>query len=93
MEAKRTKRMAKLKRKQIYLDEDSDFALKQLANMTGISEAEHIRRAAKKYPRMEKINRSKGKDPLEELIGMCDKPEDPSDTSVNHDKYLYGKPQ
>ncbi len=37
--------MANLKRKQIYLDEECDRALKRLAITTRISESEHIRRA------------------------------------------------
>lgn len=82
--------MANLKRKQIYLDEESDRALKRLALKTKISEAEHIRRAVKKY-----IAKQKGKmsqeDPLQELIGLCDKPDGPIDASIHHDKYLYGK--
>jgi hypothetical protein len=82
--------MANLKRKQIYLDEESDQALKRLAITTKISAAEHIRRAVKKY-----ITKQKGmmaeEDPLQKLIGLCDKPEGPSDASIYHDKYLYGK--
>lgn len=82
--------MANLKRKQIYLDEESDRALKRLALTTNISAAEHIRRAVKKY-----ITKQKGmmaeEDPLQKLIGLCDKPEGPSDASIHHDKYLYGK--
>lgn len=82
--------MADLKRKQIYLDEESDRALKRLALTTKISEAEHIRRAVKKY-----IAKQKGKmaeeDPLRKLIGLCDKPDGPTDASIHHDKYLYGK--
>jgi hypothetical protein len=82
--------MANLKRKQIYLDEESDMALKRLALTTKISAAEHIRRAVKKY-----IAKQKGmmaeKDPLQKLIGLCDEPEGPSDASIHHDKYLYGK--
>lgn len=82
--------MANLKRKQIYLDEESDQALKRLALTTKISAAEHIRRAVKKY-----ITKQKGmmaeEDPLQKLIGLCDKPEGPSDASIHHDKYLYGK--
>ena len=82
--------MAKLRRKQIYLDEESDRALKRLALTSKISEAEHIRRAVKKY-----IAKQKGKiaeeDPLQELIGLCDEPDGPTDASVHHDKYLYGK--
>jgi hypothetical protein len=41
--------LANLKRKQVYLDEESDRALKSLAFSTKISEAEHIRRAVRKY--------------------------------------------
>jgi hypothetical protein len=36
--------MSNLKRKQIYLDEESDRALKMLAIETKISKPEHIRR-------------------------------------------------
>lgn len=82
--------MGNLKRKQIYLDEESDRALKSLALATKISESEHIRRAVKKY-----IARQKGKmpekDPLRQLIGLCDKPDGPTDASIHHDRYLYGK--
>lgn len=83
--------MGNLKRKQIYLDEESDRALKGLALTTKISEAEHIRRAVKKY-----IAKQKGKmaeeDPLQKLIGLCDKADGPTDASIHHDRYLYGKP-
>lgn len=82
--------MANLKRKQVYLDEESDRALKSLALATRISESEHIRRAIKRY-----IARQKGKmaeeDPLRQLIGLCDKPDGPTDASIHHDRYLYGK--
>jgi len=82
--------MANLKRKQIYLDEESDRALKTLSLTTKVSESEHIRRAVKKY-----IEKQKGEivveDPLQKLIGLCDKPEGPNDASIHHDKYLYRK--
>ena len=82
--------MANFKRKQIYLDEESDQALKRLAVTTEISEAEHIRRAVKKY-----VAKQKGKiakeDPLRKLIGLCDKPDGPTDASIHHDSHLYGK--
>ncbi len=75
--------MANLKRKQIYLDEQSDRALKRLALTTKISEAEHIRRAVRKY-----IAKQEGKkaeeDPLRKLIGLCDKPDGPTDGSIHH---------
>ena len=82
--------MANLKRKQIYLDEESDRSLKSLALATKMSESEHIRRAIKRY-----IARQKGKmaeeDPIRQLIGLCDKPDGPTDASIHHDRYLYGK--
>lgn len=82
--------MANFKRKQIYLDEESDRSIKSLALATKISESEHIRRAIKRY-----IARQKGKmaeeDPLRQLIGLCDKPDGPTDASIHHDRYLYGK--
>ena len=82
--------MANLKRKQIYLDKESDRALKALALSTEVSESEHVRRAIKRY-----IESQRGKialeDPLRKLIGLCDKPEGPTDASIHHDKYLYRK--
>ncbi|MBW1796509.1 MAG: CopG family transcriptional regulator [Deltaproteobacteria bacterium] len=82
--------MANLKRKQIYLDEESDRALKRLALATKISEAEHIRRAVKKYIAKQKAKRREA-DPLRKLIGLCDKPDGPTNASIHHDRYLYGK--
>jgi len=80
--------MPRLKRKQVYLDEDSDFALKRLANATGVSEAEHIRRAVRKYLETKEMELGESSDPLEELIGLCDAPHGPTDASIHHDKYL-----
>jgi hypothetical protein len=82
--------MPNLKRKQIYLDEESDQALKRLAIETKISESEHIRRAVAKYIAKKKTVIA-DKDPIREIIGLCDNPNGPSDASVNHDHYLYGK--
>ena len=82
--------MGNLKRKQIYLDEESDRALKNLAVATDVSESEHIRRAIKKYVRKQRSNIHQ-EDPLQKLIGLCDDPAGPTDASVHHDKYLYGK--
>ena len=82
--------MGNLKRKQIYLDEESDRALKSLALTTKISESEHIRRAVKVYIARQK-SRIADEDPLHKLIGLCDKPDGPTDASIHHDRYLYGK--
>ncbi len=82
--------MANLKRKQIYLDEESDQALKMLAFATKISEAEHVRRAVRKY--IAKLKAGVGNDdPLKKLIGLCDSPDGPTDASIHHDRYLYGE--
>lgn len=82
--------MADLKRKQIYLDDESNRALKRLALTTKISEAEHIRKAVKNYIAKQK-DRVAEEDPLWKLIGLCDKPDGPTDASIHHDRYLYGK--
>ena len=82
--------MSNLKRKQIYLDEESDRALKMLAIETKISESEHIRRAVAKYIVKHKTAIAE-KDPIREIIGLCDNPHGPTDASIHHDRYLYGK--
>jgi hypothetical protein len=79
-----------LKRKQIYLDSESERRIRKLARATGLSEAEHIRRAIASYvadlPDPEGANH-----PLLEMIGICDSQSGPADAAVHHDKYLYGK--
>ena len=82
--------MGNLKRKQIYIDEESDRTLKNLSAVTNISESEHIRRAIKRYV-VKQRGKLTGEDPLQKLIGLCDNPSGPADASINHDKYLYGK--
>jgi hypothetical protein len=82
--------MANLKRKQIYLDAESDLALKTLALRTKISESEHIRRAIKRYIARLKADIT-NEDPIKKIIGLCDKPEGPTDASIYHDRYLYRK--
>jgi len=73
-----------------YLDEESDRALKMLAIETKISESEHIRRAVAKYIVKQKTTIAE-KDPIREIIGLCDNPHGPTDASIHHDRYLYGK--
>jgi len=80
--------MGNLKRKQIYIDEESERALKTLALETKVSELEHIRRAVKKYIAKQKV-KAVVEDPLEKLIGLCNKLESPTDASIHHDNYLY----
>lgn len=79
-----------LLRKQIYLDAERERKIKKLARATGLSEAEHIRRAIGLYVQdIKDVDRSEH--PLLRLIGICDSPGGPRDSAVNHDKYLYGQ--
>lgn len=80
----------KLKRKQIYLDPQSEHTIKKLARRTGLPEAEHIRRAVADYLRRTQQPGSIDKaDPLLRLIGICDNPKGPRDSALRHDAYLY----
>jgi hypothetical protein len=79
-----------LLRKQIYLDAEGDGKIKKIARATGLSEAEHIRRAISLYVEAMKDVDGPGH-PLLRLIGICDSPRGPKDAAVNHDTYLYGQ--
>lgn len=59
-------------RKQLYLDEDLDHELKLLAGRTGLSEAEHVRRALRHY--LERESGSSGFAPLIELADAIASP-------------------
>ena len=76
-------------RKQLYIDEDLDRALKLLAAWTGLSEAEHVRTALRRYLADQALQHSDD-DPLLELVGMVNDPNGPDDVAANHDQYLYG---
>lgn len=81
-----------MKRKQIYLDPGSDAGIKELAKTTGLSEAEHIRRAVAVYiHKMTRPTRAENEDPLLDLIGLCDGEDGPTDAALHHDRYLYGR--
>ena len=79
-----------LRRKQIYLDSESERRIQKLARVTGLSEAEHIRRAIASY--VAAVPEVEGdRHPLIEMIGICDGKTGPKDGAVHHDKYLYGR--
>ena len=79
-----------MRRKQIYLDEASERALKRLAARTGRSEASLIREALQRYLAP---GSDPGDDPLERLIGLVPDETGPDDVAEEHDHYLYGAPK
>ena len=80
-----------MRRKQIYLDEANERALKRLAARTGRSEASLIREALQRYLAP---GRGHGEDdPLERLIGLVPDETGPDDVAEEHDHYLYGAPK
>ena len=79
-----------LKRKQIYLDVASDKRIQALAKVTGLSEAEHIRRAVRSYV-ADVPGPNDSQHPLLGLIGLCNDKRGPRDAAVDHDRYLYGR--
>jgi hypothetical protein len=81
-----------LKRKQIYLDRESDRRIKRLARKTHLPQAEHIRRAVADYVRKaDPTGPAKERDPLLALVGICKKPGGPRDGALHHDRDLYGR--
>jgi hypothetical protein len=80
-----------MRRKQIYLDEASERALKRLAARTGRSEASLIREALQRY--LATGGGDHGDDPLERLIGLVADESGPDDVAEEHDHYLYGAPR
>jgi hypothetical protein len=79
-----------MRRKQIYLDEANERALKRLAARTGRSEASLIREALQRYLG---TGGNHDDDPLERLIGLVSDETGPDDVAEEHDHYLYGAPK
>jgi hypothetical protein len=79
-----------MRRKQLYLDDEADRALKRLAARTGRSEAFHVRQALREYLG---VQPGDDDDPLERLIGLVEDSDGPDDVAENHDHYLYGAPK
>jgi plasmid stability protein len=80
-----------MRRKQIYLDDASERALKRRAARTGRSEASLIREALQRY--LANGDDHPGDDPLERLIGLVPDETGPDDVAEEHDHYLYGVPK
>ncbi len=79
-----------MRRKQLYLDEASEHALKRLAAATGRSEASHVRDALQEYLGRQASGQP---DAIERLIGLVNDPVGPDDVAEHHDHYLYGAPK
>ncbi len=79
-----------MRRKQLYLDDRTERALKRLAARTGRSQASHVREALRRYVVDEQRDAT---DPFESLIGLVDDPKGPTDVAEQHDHYLYGAPK
>lgn len=78
-----------MRRKQVYIDDDLDVALKRLAAATGLPEAVHIRAALRTYVESHPVS-PPAADPLVELVGLVDDLDGPDDVAENHDRYLSG---
>ena len=76
-----------MRRKQLYIDEAQDRALKRLSAQTGRTEAHHVRAALDQYLA---VHPPTGNDPFEALIGLVEDRDGPTDVALNHDHYLYG---
>lgn len=74
-------------RKQIYIEEIMIKQIKELAEQKNNSQSELIRNSILEYIKKEQL-KGEIKDPLLELIGIIDIPEE--DASENHDINLYG---
>ena len=75
-------------RKQLYIDEELEYALKSLAARTGRPEAEHVRNALRSYLGAE---RDATDDPMARMVGLVEAAAGPTDVAENHDDYLYGR--
>jgi hypothetical protein len=71
---------------QVYLDVRDRKLLDGLAKRHGLSMAETVRSAIRRWA----VEDERGEDPLLELIGTMDEPELSADLSTRHDEYAIG---
>jgi predicted DNA-binding protein len=76
-------------RKQIYLHPECETNLKKVALLTKRSESSLIREALEEFLKNFEKSYKKNNNPLLKLIGICKTGR--TDSSINHDKYLYKK--
>ncbi|HEV3310190.1 MAG TPA: CopG family transcriptional regulator [Chloroflexota bacterium] len=77
--------MSEIVKKQMYLTSELNRAVKELADETGRTESAVIREALVDYVAVTRGIR----DPMDDIIGMVDATDVPTDGSINHDRYLY----
>jgi hypothetical protein len=82
-----------MKRKQIYIDEAQETAVRRVAACQGKSEAAVIREALERYLAIEEPALGEIPNPLLDLIGIVDDPDAPTDGSINYKADLYGAPR
>ncbi|HEY7268930.1 MAG TPA: CopG family transcriptional regulator [Dehalococcoidia bacterium] len=83
-----------MKRKQIYIEDDQERRLKELAAERQVPESVLVRAAlseylAKPFPRFD----GPEDNPLWGLVGVVEDADAPRDGSTNHDHYIYGTPK
>ncbi|HET8620806.1 MAG TPA: CopG family transcriptional regulator [Acidimicrobiales bacterium] len=78
-----------MRRKQLYIDEELDDALKRVAAETGRSEADHVREALRLYLPAA-VPPIVGDDPLLAFVGVIEDDDAPSDLASELDHYAYG---
>ena len=82
--------MSTLKRTQMYFPEDMLTELKLVASANRESISEVVREAVSSYLKQKNVQAKDWKnDPIWEMVGTANS--GPSDGSLNHDNYLYGK--
>ena len=84
-----------MRRKQLYIDDDLDEALKRLASETGRSEADHVREALRSYLPDESAEPrdDDDDDPLLAFVGVIADDNAPDDLARELDHYAYGVPK
>ena len=71
---------------QVYLDARDSALLRRLAERLGLSKAETVREAVRRWA----VDLDAPQDPMLDLIGSLDDPALPADLSTRHDEYAVG---
>lgn len=77
-------------RKQLYIDDELDEALKELATRSGRSEADHVREALRAYLPSQLAD---DEIDLRDFAGIIADDDAPDDLATELDHYAYGTPK